>query len=525
MVQHAIASGLAGQIEAGREEARRFLALAPSESSKLRQRVTIICVGFDTLLGKHADGRRLLRGELLRLPDQLGRQAAELKYELASTYFFDADWSAVRRWSSEALAADCRGMARVGSLATLAMAEFSLANLDHAKRSAAEAAQLFDDLTDDEVAARPGVSVFLTLAETHVERLASAVDHSERAIAISRTSGQRLMTIGLLAMQAQALAVMGRVPQLAAVADAATETALLSTSDMLLSMAMGIRAFGSFLAGDLPSALRFAEHSAGTALGRASPLSWGVRGLLAWVLLEMGEPGLCREQFTGPDGEPRLPTMPFFEGRAYELLTATEIALGNLKQAEVLAGRSAESAQRLGSNLPLALAQRALALVSLERGDHQTAITVALHSSEAAERAGAHVEAARGQLLAGRAIVASGDRPAAVATLQAAHTTLLTCGALHESDQAAKELRRLGRAIPRSNNQHSQPNVLGLTEREREVMERVAAGKTNREIAGALFLSARTIERHLARIFEKLDVHSRAAASSAFTRASNHPGR
>jgi DNA-binding NarL/FixJ family response regulator len=523
MAQHAIASGLAGQIEAGRDEARRFLMLAPPESRELRQLVTIMCVGFDTLLGKHADGRRLLFGELARLPDQLGRQAAELKCELASTYFFDADWFAVQRWSREALAADCQGMVRVGSLATLAMAEFSLANLDHAKRSVSEAAQVFDDLTDNEVAARPGVSVFLTLAETHIEHLADAVAHSERSIAISRISGQRLMTIGLLAMQAQALVLMGRVPELAVVADAATETALLSTSDMLLSMSMGIRAFECFLAGDLPSALRFAERGASTTLGPASPMSWGIRGLLAWVLLEMGEPERCREQFTGPQGELRLPSLPFLAGRAYELLVAAEIALGDLTQAEMLASRSVESAQRLGTNLSLALAQRALALVSLERGDYQAAITAALHSSEAAEQAGAHVEAARSQTLAGRAIAASGDRAAAIATLQAAHATLLTCGALHESDQAAKELRRLGRAIPRSSGRHGQPNILGLTEREREVMEHVANGKTNREIAETLVLSVRTIDRHLARIFEKLNVHSRAAASSTFTRATNRP--
>lgn len=162
--------------------------------------------------------------------------------------------------------------------------------------------------------------------------------------------------------------------------------------------------------------------------------------------------------------------------------------------------------------------------MSLERGETQSAINVAIQSYEAAERVGAQVEAARSQTLAGRAIAASGNRTAAIATLRAAHATLLACGALHDSDQTAKELRRLSRAVPRSSgHRHDQPKILGLTGREHEVMEQVAAGKTNREIAERLFISARTVDRHLARIFEKLSVHSRAAALSTFTRATNYP--
>ena len=56
----------------------------------------------------------------------------------------------------------------------------------------------------------------------------------------------------------------------------------------------------------------------------------------------------------------------------------------------------------------------------------------------------------------------------------------------------------------------------GLSERQLEVLEHVAAGRTNREIADALVISHRTVERHVSDIFAKLDVSSRAAATTPY---------
>ena len=58
------------------------------------------------------------------------------------------------------------------------------------------------------------------------------------------------------------------------------------------------------------------------------------------------------------------------------------------------------------------------------------------------------------------------------------------------------------------------PRMAGapLTAREREVLEWVAAGKTNRDIASILGARPRTIEKHLERIYEKLGVETRTAA-------------
>jgi DNA-binding NarL/FixJ family response regulator len=54
----------------------------------------------------------------------------------------------------------------------------------------------------------------------------------------------------------------------------------------------------------------------------------------------------------------------------------------------------------------------------------------------------------------------------------------------------------------------------GLSARELQVLRLVAAGKSNRAIATQLFISERTVERHVSNIFTKLDVSSRAAATA-----------
>jgi DNA-binding NarL/FixJ family response regulator len=53
-----------------------------------------------------------------------------------------------------------------------------------------------------------------------------------------------------------------------------------------------------------------------------------------------------------------------------------------------------------------------------------------------------------------------------------------------------------------------------LSARELEVLRLVAAGRTNHAIAIELFVSERTVHRHLSNIFDKLGVHSRTAAAA-----------
>ncbi|MNH92546.1 Transcriptional regulatory protein ComA [compost metagenome] len=56
------------------------------------------------------------------------------------------------------------------------------------------------------------------------------------------------------------------------------------------------------------------------------------------------------------------------------------------------------------------------------------------------------------------------------------------------------------------------PEDISISQREQEILQEVASGKSNKEIAGKLLMSQRTVEYSLTRVFEKLNVHSRSEA-------------
>jgi len=61
---------------------------------------------------------------------------------------------------------------------------------------------------------------------------------------------------------------------------------------------------------------------------------------------------------------------------------------------------------------------------------------------------------------------------------------------------------------------NSLSELSALTDREREVLDLLARGLTNKEIAEKLYITTNTVKRHLKAIFEKLDVHTRSAATA-----------
>ena len=88
-----------------------------------------------------------------------------------------------------------------------------------------------------------------------------------------------------------------------------------------------------------------------------------------------------------------------------------------------------------------------------------------------------------------------------------------------EIEGARDAFRRLGAEPDRQSTQAllagpGRERPAGLTEREVELLALLATGKTNREIGAQLFISEKTVARHISNIFNKLGVSSRAAATA-----------
>jgi DNA-binding CsgD family transcriptional regulator/tetratricopeptide (TPR) repeat protein len=85
-------------------------------------------------------------------------------------------------------------------------------------------------------------------------------------------------------------------------------------------------------------------------------------------------------------------------------------------------------------------------------------------------------------------------------------------GAFAASGKVRRELAERGVKAPRGRSQATRDHVAGLTTRQAEVLDLVAEGLTNTEVADRLFVSHRTVENHVAAVLMKLDVSSRDAA-------------
>jgi DNA-binding CsgD family transcriptional regulator/tetratricopeptide (TPR) repeat protein len=164
-------------------------------------------------------------------------------------------------------------------------------------------------------------------------------------------------------------------------------------------------------------------------------------------------------------------------------------------------------AQELGTPRAIGIAQRALAMVGPAE-ERQERLEEAIATLEPSA---ARLELARAICELGADLRRRGERSAARDVLRRAHTIATECGATRAANRARDELGRSGARLMRE----PASGVEGLTPSEVRVAELAAEGLTNREVAQALFVSEKTVETHLGRVYRKLDIKSRHALPGA----------
>jgi DNA-binding NarL/FixJ family response regulator len=207
---------------------------------------------------------------------------------------------------------------------------------------------------------------------------------------------------------------------------------------------------------------------------------------------EAAQAAICRAAEEARDPATRARLLP-----AHVEIT---IAAGDVAAARAAADELADIADAFGASMVRALATRAQGAVLLAEGDAPAALSALRKAWRAWQELETPYEAARTRMLIAHACRAMRDEDTAAMELDAARATFHQLGAA--ADLAAAQ----GRPGVRT--------AGGLTPRELQVLRLVAAGKTNRAVAEELFLSEKTVARHVSNIFAKLRLSTRTAATA-----------
>jgi DNA-binding NarL/FixJ family response regulator len=191
--------------------------------------------------------------------------------------------------------------------------------------------------------------------------------------------------------------------------------------------------------------------------------------------------------------------------RSRLLAVYVDIALSatDVPSARAAADELAEIAAQIDAPLLRAVAARATGAVLVAEGDLRAALAALRKAWAAWQELEAPYEAARVRVLVGLVCRALHDEDTAAMELDAARQVFAQLGAA--PDLARVDAYSGGRPVAEAS---------GLSPREVEVLRLVAAGKTNQGIATELFLSEKTVERHVSNILAKLGVGSRTGAAA-----------
>ena len=286
---------------------------------------------------------------------------------------------------------------------------------------------------------------YLAQAASAVEQIDDALECASRGLRLAQETGQGPYISGHLLLQANALVMNGRITEAAAVAETATDAAVLTGNDQFIVCAMWTDAMACTSTGDTARALASARE----ALARSAHLTETFfsslsRLHLSAALLATGDPAAARNELSAFEAGPDQRLLDLHGGHGWELLIRVQLALGELTAAAESSQTAVADARATSLRQRTAAALLTKAAVLLAQDGANGARALADEAIELADGAGNPVLAARARGVLGTALARTGDEKRGVAELEAPEPVLSSCGAMREADAAARELRRLG---------------------------------------------------------------------------------
>ncbi|WP_433017875.1 LuxR C-terminal-related transcriptional regulator [Kribbella sp. CA-294648] len=480
----------------------------PADNS-LRGAAMIHTARIERMTGHHDESRALLR-RVRR--ETAGDQRFSSLIELTATELFRCDYA-------EALATihEAGKMSVVsavgGSLATTALESFACcgsgdvvgagAAVDSFQRHAAE-------MSDGELAPYACHLFWAAATYSQLGESSRSLAVANRTIRILRSSGLRAFMPQILHTKATQLLSLGRLDE------------ALATAAEGLSVAQAIGDAHS-IAGSNESLARIlidvgrsddgldAARDAYKVLSEVHSWSGSMASLtLADAYLHVGRADESLELLiSATTGSMQLD--PDGAGRRLRVLAAAHLAAGNCDAAFAAIAEMREHAQHRLS-VVRAHADLAAAESHLTTGAYVAAIEHALVAEKTFQRLGRVLDAVTSQRVVGLGLAGTGKKADALKRLSTAATRARDLGAGRLVTSFDADISEVYGEQLASNRPQ---NRLGLmTAREWEVAEQVVQGLTNKQIAAQLYLSERTVERHLSRIFTKLNISSRATLAA-----------
>jgi DNA-binding CsgD family transcriptional regulator len=476
-------------------------------------RLAIAAAAIERALGRHdAAGARLQAALKAAAPGSA--DADRILVDLAVGAYKGGDYRGINHWAEQITSSAEHGAAaRAATAALLAVGGIESGDPGGAAASVASAVAMIHEAGDHELAELAEPAIALSWGLLAMDRLADGLDVARRIAAATRRAGHGSDAIQHDLAAVLALSMLGRLGEAVAAADEVEQAARISGNPQTLQTALWMRAWVLLEAGQLDPALALANESVTVAAGLDdSSFAIVARAVLGAVLATRGEHQRGRDLLVAYDLDRG------WVGRWAPLAVQSYLALGDVAGARAHAARATADAAQSGLPGPQGAATRAEALVALADGDAERAAALARRAVDRSTAAGAMLEAARGTLVAGRALIVT-DRDAGIAELEAAAAQAEACDAPRVHDAALRELRRAGVRVGRGGQRApGDAGLDALSPREREMAELVAEGLTNREIAARVFLSEKTVETHLTRVFQKLGVKSRAQVAAEVAR-------
>jgi len=429
-----------------------------------------------------------------------------------------------------------------------------------------ESARLVDGLPDATAARNPELLAMLGCGEMFMEGYTAASRHLRRCLTIARKGGPQQMQLNVLLGLAFIDQQTGSLRRAEALAEEAGRVARATGAGDGVSMSEALRV-GAMIwtrpRAESADVVAAAEHAVRIARPGNGWWSGSATMQLALVRMVNGDAAGCLDALLEGGGGPELRKLqPAYHPMLLAMLSSAALRSGRPDLARQAARAAEEAAEASGLSVQRSYVVRAQAALHAADGDHATAAKLFEQAALGFRRANRPIQHAW-TLVAGSGTAATALGPTvAGAWLDSATDVARVHGAVRIEEEAAEARARLmpapagaaagvvtrtvpvtGTAAPAAG------SVIGvtlaaagaagaaaaapgagttataaaapvplqmdvralLTTREQEIAALVATGRRSRAIADELFLSHRTVETHLARIYRKLNVSSRTA--------------